>query len=28
MNMRLYWPSASVLAGEWSPPPVRAFRSA
>ena len=28
MNLRLYWPSASVLAGEWSPPPVRAFRSA
>ena len=28
MNLRLYWPNASVLAGEWSPPPVRAFRTA
>ena len=27
INLRLYWPSASVLAGDWSPPPVRAFRS-
>ena len=23
MNMRLYWPKAEVLYGNWSPPPVR-----
>ena len=23
MNMRLYWPKASVLDGSWSPPPVK-----
>jgi hypothetical protein len=23
MTMRLYWPKANVLYGEWSPPPVR-----
>ena len=23
MNMRLYWPQAGIIAGDWSPPPVR-----